>query len=339
MQLLCSGYLCKRCTLLKLFKLSATIHFTSTMKHTLICVWMIFSSKLVLSQDPVVKKLQAESTRAIKKEINDTSRKSWKTGGLFNISAGQGSLSNWAAGGDDFSLTVATSLNLWAFYKKEKHSWTNTLDVNFGYVKTTSLGSRKNDDRFDAVTKYGYAISNHLHVATLVNFRSQFLKGYTYKDNVKTYASDFLSPGYIVFSQGFDYKAKKNLSVFLSPLTSRWIIVTNDSISSKGDYGVLPGREVQNHLGAFATINYQKSFNKHVSYRGRLDLFSNYKQNPENADLYMTNALSARFAKILAFSWNLDLIYDDDVRLFGKDNSSPALQLKSIVGVGLQVKI
>lgn len=291
------------------------------------------------AQDPIIKKLQAESTRSIKKDVADTSRRSWKKGGVFAINAGQGSLSNWAAGGDDFSLTIATSLNLFAYYKKEKNSWDNNLDINFGYVNTTSLGSRKNDDRLDLVTKYGYALNNRLNLATLVNFRSQILKGYTYKDNVKTFASDFLSPAYIVFSQGIDYKAKKNLSFFLSPITSRWIVVKNDTLATKGDYGMNPGREVLNHLGAFATINYQQSFNKIISYRGRLDLFSNYKQKPQNADLYMTNALTAKVARILAFNWNVDLIYDDDVRLFGQHNNAPALQFKSIIGVGLQVKI
>lgn len=309
------------------------------MKQVLSGLLLACNSLLVFSQDPVIKKLQAESTRSIKKEISDTALKSWKLGGVYHISAGQGTLSNWAAGGDDFSLTIASSLNLFAFNKKGHHNWDNTLDVNFGYVNTTSLGSRKNDDRIDLVTKYGFAISNHLNIATLVNFRTQILKGYTYKDNIKTYASDFLSPGYIVFSQGFDYRAKKDLSIFVSPITSRWIIVKNDSISRKGDYGISQGREVLNNLGAFATINYQKAFNKILSYRGRMDLFSNYRQKPQNADLYMTNALTAKVAKILAFNWNVDFIYDDDVKLFGKENNSPALQMKSIIGVGLQVRI
>ena len=35
---------------------------------------------------------------------------------------------------------------------------------------------------------------------------------------------------------------------------------------------------------------------------------------------------------------NVDLIYDDDVRLFGPKKSSPGLQAKSIIGFGLQVK-
>ncbi|MDZ4795132.1 MAG: hypothetical protein SGI83_12705 [Bacteroidota bacterium] len=43
--------------------------------------------------------------------------------------------------------------------------------------------------------------------------------------------------------------------------------------------------------------------------------------------------------KLLCFSWNLDMIYDDDVKLFGDEGPSPALQMKSVFGVGLQVKI
>ena len=70
-----------------------------------------------------------------------------------------------------------------------------------------------------------------------------------------------------------------------------------------------------------------------------MDLFSNYQKDPQNVDVFMTNTLSAKVAKIIAFSWNVDMIYDDDVRLFGPENSSPGLQFKSIIGVGLQVKI
>jgi len=81
-----------------------------------------------------------------------------------------------------------------------------------------------------------------------------------------------------------------------------------------------------------------KEFNKTLSYKGRLDLFSNYKHNPQNIDLYMTNALNVKLNKILALTWSVDLIYDDDVRLFGPTQTSAGLQLKSLVGVGLLVK-
>ena len=291
------------------------------------------------SQDETVKKLRSETEKNIKKDPNDTTQKTWKTGGVYSLNLSQGSLSNWAAGGEKFSIAVNSLLSTYAFYKKGKHSWDNTFDFNLGYVKTTSLGSRKNDDRFDLLSKYGYAISSKLNAAALFNLRSQFFEGYTYSDdNVKTYSSNFMAPGYILLSAGLDYKPVKELSIFFSPTTARWVIVKDTALSNKGLYGVKPGEKSNFEFGAFASINYMKEFNKTLSYKGRLDLFSNYKHNPQNIDLYMTNALNVKLSKVLSLTWSVDLIYDDDVRLFGPTQTSPGLQLKSLIGVGLLVK-
>jgi len=300
---------------------------------------VIFLFPLFISaQDGAVKNLQSESGKSIKKDPADTAIKIWRKGGLYSLNLSQGSLNNWAAGGDKFSLAVNSLLSLYAFYKKDKHSWDNTFDFNLGYIKTTSLGSRKNDDRFDLLLKYGYAIAPRLNVAALFNLRSQFFKGYTYPDNIKTYASNFMAPGYILLSPGLDYKPTKYLSIFLSPATARWVIVKDTALSNKGLYGVTPGKKSNFEFGAFASINYLKEFNKVLTYKGRLDLFSNYKHNPQNVDLYMTNALNVKFSKVLSATWSIDLIYDDDVRLFGPNQTSAALQVKSLVGVGLLVK-
>jgi len=310
------------------------------MKKTGLATLLLALSLSLAAQDQSVKALQAEANRSIKKDDADTSKKNWKTGGLFSFNIGQGSLNNWAAGGDEFSLTINTFLNLHAFYKKDKHSWDNSLDLNFGYIKTTSLGTRKNDDRIDLLSKYGYALNSKLNLAGLFNFRSQFFKGYTY-DNAsnKTLSSNILAPAYVLLSAGLDYKPTKNLSIFVSPITNRWVIVNDDTLSAKGAYGVRPGTKSINEIGAYASIGYIKDFNKFVSYKGRLDLFSNYKKNPQNVDVYMTNTLSAKIGKIFTFSWSVDMIYDDDVRLFGKNQTSPGLQLKSIIGAGIQVRL
>jgi hypothetical protein len=288
------------------------------------------------AQDPTVKKLREESNRAITKDPNDTIPKTWKTGGLFNLNLGQGSLTNWAAGGDEFTLTVNTLLNVYAFYKKEKWSWDNSFDVNFGYLRTTSLGGRKNDDRFDLLSKLGYALAPKLNLALLYNLRSQFLKGYSYSDNTKTLTSAFLSPGYFLHSLGLDYKPKTNLSIFVSPLTYRVVTVIHDSLYTKGLYGVKAGKKRADEFGAFLTANYLKEGK--ITYKGRLDLFSNYRNNPQNIDLFLSNLLAAKLGKIFSINYSLDLIYDDDVRLFGPNKTSAALQVKSIVGVGMLVK-
>jgi len=290
------------------------------------------------AQDQTVKSLQADAAKTVAK-APDTATHLWRKGGLFNLNLSQGSLSNWAAGGDKFSLSLNSILSVYAFYKKDKASWDNTLDVNFGYLRSTSLGSRKNDDRFDVLSKYGHSISSKWNLAALFNFRTQLANGYTYaSDNSRTFSSAFLSPAYVLLSLGLDFKPTPNFSLFLSPVTARWVIVKDDSLSAHGQYGVLPGRHSRSEFGAFASANYIKEFNKTVSYKGRLDLFSNYRHNPGKIDVFMSNLLSLKISRVLSATWNVDLIYDDDVRLFGDDGRSPALQVKSLVGLGLLVK-
>jgi hypothetical protein len=304
----------------------------------LILSLLILGQLDVLAQDQTVKALQAETGKTIKKDASDTSKNTWKKGGLYSINIAQASLNNWAAGGDDFSLAVNSLLSLYAFYQEGKHSWDNTFDFNLGYVKTTSLGGRKNDDRFDLLSKYGYALNPKLNVAGLANIRSQFFKGYTFGNNVKTLTSNFFAPGYLLLSAGLDYKPNKNLSIFFSPTTARWVIVRDTALSNKGAYGVTPGKKSNMEFGAFATINYLKEISKNVTYKARLDLFSNYKRNPENVDIFMSNILNLKLSKVLSATWGVDLIYDDDVRLFGTNKNRPGLQLKSLVGIGLLVK-
>ncbi|HEY0039957.1 MAG TPA: DUF3078 domain-containing protein [Flavisolibacter sp.] len=307
------------------------------MKRILLLGSMTLVLSAAMAQDETVKSLKEESSKTIKKEA-DTTQRRWRRGGLYNLNLAQGSLTNWAAGGDDFSLSVTSYLNLYSFYKEGKKSWDNTLDFSFGYVNTTSLGGRKNDDRLDLLSKYGYALDSTWNLAVLANFRSQLARGYTYPDGRKTFSSAFLSPAYILASIGLDYKPGPNFSFFISPVTSRWLIVKDDSLSAKGLYGVEPGRHSKAEFGAFASANYIKEISPSIQYRGRLDLFSNYQRNPQNIDLFMTNVFSVKLSRLLSANWNIDFIYDDDVRIFGKNGTSPALQIKSLIGAGLQVK-
>ncbi|WP_346237885.1 DUF3078 domain-containing protein [Niabella insulamsoli] len=291
------------------------------------------------AQDKTVQNLKKESQRTITKDPNDTTNKVWKTGGFVGLNVAQGSLSNWAAGGDKFSLAVNGNLSLYAFYKKDKHSWDNSLDINLGYINTTSLGSRKNDDRVDLVSKYGYAIGSKWNVGALFNFRSQLFKGYTYEDDGnRTLSSNFLSPAYVLLSPGFEWKPNKEFSAFLSPATVRWTIVNNDSLSAAGAYGVDMGKHVKTEFGAFASLNYLKEINKMFSYKSKLDLYANYLEKPKNIDLYWTNLINMKLAKFLTVTYSLDMIYDDDARLFGPNNTSPATQIKSMLGLGFLVK-
>src|SRR5258705_13133720 len=118
----------------------------------------LLMGNVLMAQDKTVKDLQADAGKSIKKDPNDTIPKIWKTGGLFTLNVAQGTLSNWVGGGDKFSLSVISFLNLYAYYKKGRNTWDNTLDLGYGFVRTTSLGQRKSDDRLDFLSKYGYEL-------------------------------------------------------------------------------------------------------------------------------------------------------------------------------------
>lgn len=295
----------------------------------------LFLVQCLMAQDIVVNKLRNETSRIIKKEA-DTSNWNWKTGGLMSFNLAQGSLSNWAAGGDNFSLTVNAYFNYFFFYRKGRQSWDNNVDVNLGFVQSTSLGSRKNDDRFDYLSKYGYKMDTlgKWYLSGLFNFRSQFFDGYTFSNNVGDFSSSFLSPAYLILSVGFDYKPNNNISVFISPLTSRSTIVANNVLSQKGIYGVPAGLHSLNEVGAFATVNYNNTIAKNITYKGRMDLFSNYQSSPQNVDMFMTNLFSFKINKFFSATYSLDMIYDDNIRLFGDNHTSPGLQTKSLIGIG-----
>lgn len=304
-------------------------------------IFCLFSAVLLNAQDIPIIRLPNEVFRNIKKEKDplDSIEWRWKRGGVNNLHISQGSLSNWAAGGDNFSLSINNYFNYFLFYKNGKHSWDSNLDLYFGLLQSTSLGARKNDDRIDVLSKYGYNFDGFWYVSGLFNFRSQFFDGYTFSGQTATFASTLLSPAYVIVSAGLDYKPNNELSVFISPLTSRSVIIMNNYLADKGLYGVPAGKHFTSEVGFFSSTKYNKMFGKNISYRGRVDLFSNYASKPGNIDMFMTNVISFKITKYLSANYNLDLIYDDDVKLFGDTKDSPALQIKSLLGIGLTLKL
>lgn len=309
------------------------------MRKWLLAFFIFFMVSELMAQDPTIILLKNEAGRTIKKEVPDTLKKRWIKGGVFNLNVAQSALKDWAAGGDNFSITMNMYANGHAFYKKGKVSWDNNLDVNIGYIHTTSLGTRKSDDRFDFLSKLGYDLGSKISATALVSVRTQFFDGYTYPNNLPVFSSTAFSPGYVLLSPGFDYKPVKNLSIFVSPISSRWVVVLNPTLSKNGAYGVDSGKHFIRQIGAFGTVIFNSNFTKTITFNSRMDLFSNYEHNPYNVDFYMTNLFAAKFSKKFAVTWNVDMIYDDDVRIFGPKQNSPRMQLKSVVGIGILLKM
>lgn len=294
---------------------------------------------------------------------------SWTTGGVFTLNFNQTSLTNWAAGGEN-SIAANSLLNIFAKYKKNRLAWDNSLDLSYGLLKAGEKDVRKSDDKIDLLSKLGYDANdkNKWFYTLLFNFKSQFTNSYEYPtDTTKVLISKFAAPAYILLALGMDYKPNPALSVFISPLTMKTTLVTDQDLADAGAFGVDPaefdavtgaktkdGETTRMEYGAFLNAKFQKDVMPNVNFLTKLDLFSNYADNPQNVDVNWEVLIAMKINKFLSASINTNLIYDDNVTIqeydvvngykipkFNADGSpdaGPRVQFKEVIGVGLSVK-
>lgn len=276
---------------------------------------------------------------------DEKSVEGWKKSGVLSLNMAQSSFTNWAAGGQN-SVALNGLINMTANYRMKKTAWDNTLTIGYGKMvqKGTELGWVKTDDRIDFQSKYGYQASEKWFYSGLMSFKTQMDKGYNYPDTDHK-ISDLLSPAYLLFSLGMDYKPSDRFSVFLSPLTSKNTIVRDDELSAKGAFGVEPGKNFRGELGAYANLAFkQDEILKNVNFMTKLDLFTNYLKNPQNIDVSWEALLVLKVNEYISATVNTLLLYDDDILIkIGEDGSgTPRLgrrvQFKEVIGVGFTYK-
>ena len=281
-----------------------------------------------IAQDASVKEFQKVALR----ELKPLEKDGWRKAGTFIVNINQGALRNWAGGGEENTLGVTTLLNYNVNHRNGKITWNNYFDIAIGFQNASSFGRfRKVDDRIDITSKYGYQFSKQWYSALLVNFNSQVLTGYNYTDSVNSKISNFLSPGKILLSAGIDFRPDKSFTLFVSPITTRFILKNDKDFYVIDKFGVAPNHRSHEEFGAFATAKYTRKFTPWAFYTGRVDLFSNYNRNPQNVDLFFTNLVNLKFNKWLATNISVDMVYDDDIL--------KRTQIKEILGLGLTLKL
>lgn len=294
-----------------------------------------------------VKGQVTEGESKLRKQATDTVQ-GWKTGAVVGANLSQTSLTNWAAGGQN-SLAINGLFSAFANYKKDKTAWDNSLDVGYGLLKQGARSDfMKTDDRFDLLSKYGRQAGKSFYYAALLNFKTQMTVGRDYaKDSAKI--SNLLAPAYILTAVGMDYKPNSYFSAFLAPLTGKLTIVNDKDLSAIGAFGVTPGEIMKGEFGgylraAFSKSDFKSELLKNLSLTSKLDLFSNYLNDPQNIDVGWENIIVFKVNKYITVNLNTHLIYDADI-LFDTNNSGAIdaadhslVQFKEIFGVGFMYK-
>ncbi|WP_421751234.1 DUF3078 domain-containing protein [Croceimicrobium sp.] len=277
------------------------------------------------------------SIQRLGQDALDTTK--WDLGGNFGIQFTQASYSNWQAGGVN-SIAGNSIFNGFANYiGKGKWVWSNAMTLAYG-VNFQDTIFNKTDDRIEIESRLDYLHSKKWSYSALANFRTQFRPGYENPgdigDDVKI--SDFMAPGYLLFGLGATNKPNKRFTMFLSPITAKATFVTVERLANMGAYGVDSGSSYRLEAGAYANITYKRKLWKNVDLQGRIDLFSNYVEDPSLIDINSELIMFFKVNKYIKANVSLAYIYDHDVKFdLDEDPLTPGVprsQFKQVLSIG-----
>lgn len=243
----------------------------------------------------------------------------WKKKTEFGANLNQGSFSSNWTGGAVSSVAFGIYLNALGEYKKEKNSWRNDFQAQYGIVRNKGQESRKSVDRLFFDTKYGRQIADKWSLIANVNFLSQFTPGYEYRETTSgrqetNKISGFFSPAFITEAIGIEYKPVPYFFVTISPGAVRQTIVSDLSLHETfpKNYGVPIGKRIRNEVALMQIVaNLDKDIAKNVNLKARYLMYANYKNLGA-----IDNRLDAMLTAKINQYWNVNLgaivIYDED---------------------------
>jgi hypothetical protein len=241
----------------------------------------------------------------------------WKKSITFGLNFNQSSFtSNYSAGGVN-AIALGSNFIYHTEYNKAPFSYVSELNLQYGVSKNKGQGKRKTNDRIYFDNKLASQLSKHWYIFGSLTFESQFDKGYNYIDNgngtfTQDYISNFMSPGYLTESFGFEYKPTGYFDLRIGTGTARQTFVLDDSIHKKqpDNYGVPIGHTIKNDLAFQMVALFDKDIMKNVHLNTRYALFIPYGQSLEFITHRVDMVLSARVNRLINVSLNGTLLYD-----------------------------
>ncbi|TDM00116.1 MAG: hypothetical protein C4K58_02420 [Flavobacteriaceae bacterium] len=282
----------------------------------------------VVFKDTIAKDHTLSDAQAEKIEAAVEEEKNWTFKGKQNLNLSQSSSTqNWASGSVN-NQGLAGNIDYELNYKKDKAIWDNRLIAGYGLIKNKGQKEQKSTDFITLTSTYGYQIKDKWYASANGTFVSQFTKGFNFANSPETLVSDWLSPGYITFGLGVDYKPQDNLSFFFHPLTAKITYVQSQSVKDAGNlYGLKNAQDnLRAEFGLAAGGRYKVQLAKNITFDNTLNLFANYATLPK-VDLLYTGIIDMKINEFISSQLILNAVYDED--------QSSEFQFRQGLGVGL----
>jgi len=285
----------------------------------------------------------------------------WRFEGRTRLNLNTIFLTNWADGGES-AFSSAMYFDLKVKYEKNNFKFESYLNTAYGMQLYRYSNSRKTEDKLNFNSSVAHQFANNWFYNTQLDFKSQYSKGYKYP-NDSVSVSNWMAPGYITLSLGIENKSLEGLSLFMSPLAGKLIVVNDQNLANEGKYGVkaatkdadgniiVPGENIKAELGINVRIRYRKEIVKNIDINSNLNLYNNYADydpsNRWNIDIDWETMFDFTINKYFVANLYLHMVYDDDVKIpeFDvedgkrvKTGETVNLQVKQNYGLGLAFK-
>ncbi len=255
----------------------------------------------------------------------------WRDWVTFGVNVNQAAFSdNWGGGGVN-SLAVGGKFSYKTDYTKDDKNFASELLLQYGKLKNKNQLSRKTADRIFWDNKVALKLSKSWYFFGSLNFESQFDRGYSFSKNaqgneVRNLLSNFMAPGYLTESLGFEYKPVKYFYLRIGTGTARQTFVVDTTLykTNPKNFGVEHGESFRNELAFQLVASIDRDIAKNLNLKSRYTLFANYEKL-KNIDNRLDVTLTAQVNRLINVSVAGVVLYDDDTA--DKIQASQALSL------------
>jgi hypothetical protein len=275
-------------------------------------------------------------------------QKYWKYRTEANLAFSQTALFNWVKGGEK-SLSSLLDVTGYADYNnmEKKLSSNHFARIKLGFLKSGDNPIRKNQDLIETNSKLNHKAFGKFDFSGIMLFKTQIAKGYNYP-NDSVPVSKFFNPATLTLGFGLDYKPNPQTSINFSPISYKGTYMTDTITIDQTKYGIQPDRKSKHEPGlSFMVSHIWKPF-KSVGVTNRLQLFTNYINNPQNIDIDWEMILVANLNWFTDLRINTHMIFDDDTKTpvlddqdmpvlnpDGTAKKTARIQFKEMIGLSL----
>lgn len=238
----------------------------------------------------------------------------WRKFVTFGLNFNQAAFSNNYSAGGISTIALGSTFVYRVEYNKAPFSYSTELNLLYGKSKNKGQSSRKTNDRIFLDNKVATQMSKNWFFFGSLSFESQFDKGYQYTDaagvtlDPPILISNFMAPGYLTESVGFEYKPAPYFDLRLGTGTARQTFVLDDNV--KGNYGVDSNKTIRTDIAFQMVAILDKDIAKNMHLNARYDMFIPYGQSLAYVRHRIDAVLSAKVNRLINVSMNGTLLFD-----------------------------